>query len=124
MAIPGANEIPVSFAEIVIPTLPYYFQSTTPAGSVKLQDLPGRIVVLGEFRTTEPTSPAATVRRYRVALYEIPCASLVWDATEKAFRAKIPTYISALSDSVLFVVAENGTDTDTVIGLSPSIVTA
>ena len=123
MASPGANEIPVSFADILIPTLPYYFQSATPAGKVKLQDLPGRVIVMGEFVTTEPTAPSPTLRRYTVPLYEIPCSSLAWDAQEKAFRAKVPTYVSLTSESVLYVVAETGTDTDVVVGPSPTIVT-
>jgi hypothetical protein len=118
----GPNEMPVNFKDVFLKALPYYHQTSTPAGILPLQDLEGRVLVIGQYMTTEPASPANIRRQYRVVLYEVPCSALVWDATEGAFKAQVPAYIDVSPTNgatVLFVPVEAATTTEDAIGLSP-----
>lgn len=124
MSIIGTAELPVNFKEVFLKALPYYHQTSTPAGIVPLQNVDGRVLVIGQFQTTEAASPQNIRRQYREVLYEIPCSALVWDATENAFKAQVPAYIDVSPTngaSVLFVAVENATATEDAIGVSPVV---
>ena len=118
----GPNEMPVNFKEVFLKALPYYHQTSSPAGILPLQDLDGRVLVIGQYMTTEPASPANIRRQYRIPLYEVPCSALVWDATEGAFKAQVPASIDVGATNgatVLFVPVEAATTTEDAIGPSP-----
>jgi len=90
------------------------FYLASPAAVAKLSDYPGRLVIFGVKRDVTNTIMTLTY----VSLYETACSNITVN-DNGTFTVDIPDYININSNSLQFMLLDNNTTTDSVLGLLP-----